>query len=237
MIYENKKIPEIWTHKPSYLKIIKKIFDTNEEMKQVVLTNQQNNEQRDIYNQKLKENFPLLKKQYISGNKFGYDNDLNTLEKSKRNIINIIKVPKIKSLNEEYKEMIKKQNTKIKMLRPDSIKQNLNNILNYRKNIALRFKYNHVKSKGRFNAQLPKSKSQILNSINKSNSISILNRYNNGRLAETNIENRCINDYEDKFMITGMNNKKYKIADDNSIINERSGSNIYNNYTYNIQNK
>ena len=61
MIYENKKIPPIWTRKSSYLKILKKVFHNNYEIRQIALTNERNNELREIYNKKLKENLLLLK--------------------------------------------------------------------------------------------------------------------------------------------------------------------------------
>ena len=63
MIYENKKIPPIWTRKSSYLKILKNVFHNNYEIRQIALTNERNNELREIYNKKLKENLLLLKKQ------------------------------------------------------------------------------------------------------------------------------------------------------------------------------
>jgi hypothetical protein len=84
MIFENKKIPETWIRKSSYLKILKKIFKNNDEIVKVAVSNTKNNEQREIYNQKLKENLPLLKNQYTAGNTFEYDNDLITLVNSRK---------------------------------------------------------------------------------------------------------------------------------------------------------
>ena len=236
MIFENKKIPETWIRKSSYLKILKKIFKNNDEIVKVAVSNTKNNEQREIYNQKLKENLPLLKNQYTAGNTFEYDNDLITLVNSRKKMKNLIKVPKIRSLNEEFKDMMKKQNKKIVISRPDSIKQNLNDILNYRKNIALRFKYNRIKFKNEFNSQLTKSKSQILKSVNKSKQILFNKNLNDLDLIGENAGNVYKKDYEDKLMITGMNNKKYKNVDDNKIIEEYNENN-YQNYKYNIKSK
>ena len=237
MIFENKKIPETWTRKSSYLKILKKIFKNNDEIVKVAVSNTKNNEQREIYNQKLKENLPLLNSQYTVGNTFEYDNDLITLVNSRKKMKNLIKVPKIRSLNEEFKDMMKRQNNKkIVISRPDSIKQNLNNILNYRKNIALRFKYNRIKLKNEFNSQLTKSKSQILNSVNRSKQMLFNKNLFNLDLVGENAGNVYKKDYEDKLMITGMNNKKYKNVDENKIIEEYSENN-YQNYKYNIKSK
>jgi len=65
------------------------------------LANQKYNQQRELYNSKLKENLPLLQhsKSAIE-NSFGYDNDLLTLVNNKRNMKKVINVPKIKSINE-----------------------------------------------------------------------------------------------------------------------------------------
>ena len=90
MIFENKKIPETWTRKSSYLKILKKIFKNNDDIVKVAVANTKNNEQREIYNQKLKENLPLLKNQYTTGNTFEYDNDLITLVNSRKKMKNLI---------------------------------------------------------------------------------------------------------------------------------------------------
>ena len=111
-------------------------------MKSVVLTNLKNNVLKEEYNQKLKENLPRILNKYKSTGKFEYDNDLLTLASHKReNEINNIK--RYKNLNEEYKDMIRKQNIKVEPYKPDSIKENLKNILDYRKKIALRFKYDN----------------------------------------------------------------------------------------------
>ena len=220
MIFENKKIPETWTRKSSYLKILKKIFKNNDDIVKVAVANTKNNEQREIYNQKLKENLPLLKNKYTAGNTFEYDNDLITLVNSRKKMKHLINVPKIRSLNEEFKDMMKKQNKKIVISRPDSIKQNLNDILNYRKNMALRFKYSRVKFKNEFNSKLTKSKSQILNSRNKSRQILFNKNMYNMDLIDESIGNSNKKEYVDKLMITGMNNKKFKNVDDNKIIEE-----------------
>ena len=236
MIYENKKIPETWTRKSSYLKILKKIFTDNEEMKQIALTNHKNNEQRKIYNQKLKENLPLLKNKYTTGNAFEYDNDLMTLVNNRKKLNNKIKIPKIRSLNEEYKEMMKNQIVKSVISKPDSIKQNLNNILNYRKKIALRFKYNHIKFRGKSCAHLNKSKSQILNSIH-NNKLLVMNK--NKDMVDIDYKNNNKKEYEDKLLVTGMNNRKYKIVNKNEVIDENNEIIINNkhNYRYNIKNQ
>jgi len=154
-------------------------------------------------------------------NAFEYDNDLITLLNSKRKMKKVIQIPKIRSLNEEYKEMVKKINLKIEPIKPYSLKQNLKNIINYRKNVALRFKYNKFKIKKKNSILLAKSKSQILDSINK-NDI----RYDVIMSAGT--ENKNIKEYEDKLMITGMNNKKFKKGGNNNAIIEEKYENDKN---------
>ena len=135
-------------------------------------------------------------------------------------------IPKIKSLNEEYKDIIKKQNIIIIKPKPDSINQNLKDIINYRKNIALKFKYNKIKFKNKFNYNnaMTKSRSQILKSNN-----SIYNIYNDinskknyDMIYDYKSDEYHLNkkEYEDKLMITGMNNKKFKYNENNVIIEE-----------------
>ena len=213
LIIENKKIPKTWSNKSSYLKILKKILDNNDEMKQITLANQKYNQQRELYNSKLKEKLPLLQhsKSAIE-NSFGYDNDLLTLVNNKRNMKKVINVPKIKSINEEYKLLVKKLNKKITTPKPDSLRNNLKNILEYRKKIALRFKYNHKKFKDKQNSQITKSKSQIINSLNKYKII-------NDEIKQYEI-NAYEKEYEDKLMITGMNNKKFKNFENDIILEE-----------------
>ena len=235
MILENKKIPESWTHKSSHHIILKKLFKSNSELKKVAITNQQNNELREIYNNKLRESLPNIINEYKSNNKFGYDNDLITLINNKKRMKKMIPIPRMKNLNEEFKDMIKKQNLKIVISKPDSIKENLNNILDYRKKMALRFRYNKIKYKDK-NIQMIKSKSQIINSnniiynintdINQKNNLPSINGYMNKHYQL----NKNIKEYEDKFMITGMNNKKFK-NNDNNIIIEESVENEKNNNT------
>ena len=218
MILENKKIPESWTHKSSHHIILKKLFKSNLELKKIAITNQQNNELREIYNNKLRESLPNIINEYKSNNKFGYDNDLITLINNKKRMKKMISIPRMKNLNEEFKDMIKKQNLKIVISKPDSIKENLNNILDYRKKMALRFRYNKIKYKDK-NIQMIKSKSQIIN-------LPSINGYMNKHYQL----NKNIKEYEDKFMITGMNNKKFK-NNDNNIIIEESIENEKNNNT------
>lgn len=218
MIFENKNIPNSWKNKPSYFSILKKVFNNNDEIIKLAITNHKNNEQKEKYNQKLRENLPLLKHQSLTGNEFEYDNDLTTLVNSKRKMKKIIKIPKMMTLNEEYKNMIRKQNKKVEIIRPDSIRQNLKDILNYRKNIAMRFKYNNLNNKYKLNSHLTKSKSQILNSMNNKNRLIL---YNNKGLANDNIRYSDKKEYEDKLMITGMNNKKYKKINE-AIIEEKN---------------
>jgi hypothetical protein len=207
---------------------MKKILK-NEDMKSVVLTNLKNNVLKEEYNQKLKENLPRILNKYKSSGKFEYDNDLLTLASHKRsNKINNIK--RYKNLNEEYKDMIRKQNIKVEVYRPDSIKENLKNILDYRKQIALRFKYDNdnIQKNNKMNLAIQKSKSQILNSIKNSkyNTVSTSHdnkslknikspdymkfRNNSGVFKNSQGKNHIIKEYEEIFMITGMNNKKYK---------------------------
>ena len=220
MIYENKKIPSIWTRKASYFKILKNVFDNNYEIQQIALTNEKNNELREIYNKKLKDNLILFRRQNANENQFGYDTELNTLINNQNKLKHFKKISKMKSLNEEFKEIIKKQNLKVPLSKPDSIKQNLNNILSYRKKIAARFKYNKIKLKKRFNLQLLKSKSQILNSKINKNQLIMAKNNENEYLDNVNDESINKKEYEDKLMITGMNNKKYKDFHDDNIMEE-----------------
>ena len=207
MIYENKKIPSIWTRKASYFKILKNVFDNNYEIQQIALTNEKNNELREIYNKKLKDNLILFRRQNANENLFGYDTELNTLINNQNKLKHFKKISKMKSLNEEFKEIIKKQNLKVPLSKPDSIKQNLNNILSYRKKIAARFKYNKINIKNKSN-QL---KQLIMNKKNENENLPHVN---------DNDENINKKEYEDKLMITGMNNKKYKDFYDDNIMEE-----------------
>ena len=235
MLIENKTIPESWTNKPTYIKIMKKVLK-NEEMKAIAIANIKNNMKREEYNRNLKENLPKIIQQFKVGSSYGYDNDLMTLKDNKKS--NIKSEKRFQSLSEEYKDMIKKQNLVIKPPRPDSIKENLKNILDYRRKIANRFKYNNFNIKSSKNSSiLPKSRSQIINSIQKSkfNTISIDNKKlkplnnvksyiyrNKSNAFNNNITNKSVTkkEYEDKFMITGMNNKKFKdIIIEESVVN------------------
>ena len=220
MIYENKKIPPIWTRKSSYLKILKNVFHNNYEIRQIALTNERNNELREIYNKKLKENLLLLKKQNKKENPLGYDSELTNLINNQKRLKRLKQTTKIKSIHEEIKEMLIKQTLKVPLSKPDSIKQNLNNILSYRKKIAARFKYNKFKFKKKINLQLLKSKSQILNSKIKKNQLIMAKNNENEYLDNVNDESINKKEYEDKLMITGMNNKKYKNVEDDKIIEE-----------------
>ena len=238
MLIENKTIPESWTNKPTYIKIMKKVLK-NEEMKSIAISNIKNNMLREEYNRNLKENLPKIIQQFKAGPSYGYDNDLMTLKDDIKN--NVKSEKRFQSLSEEYKDMIKKQNLVIKPPRPDSIKENLKNILDYRRKIANRFKYNNFNIKSsKHSSILPKSRSQIINSIQKSkfNTISIDNKklkplnnvksyiYRNKSNKSNVFNNNAINksvtkkEYEDKFMITGMNNKKFKdIIIEESVVN------------------
>ena len=220
MIYENKKIPPIWTRKSSYLKILKNVFHNNYEIRQIALTNERNNELREIYNKKLKENLLLYKKQNKKENPLGYDSELTKLINNQKRLKRLKQTTKIKSIHEEIKEMLIKQTLKVPLSKPDSIKQNLNNILSYRKKIAARFKYNKFKFKKKINLQLLKSKSQILNSKINQNQLIMAKNNENEYLDNVNDESINKKEYEDKLMITGMNNKKYKNVDDDKIIEE-----------------
>ena len=247
MIIENKPIPEKWKNKPSYLKIMKKVLK-NEDMKTIAVTNMKNNIIKAEYNKNLKDNLPKIMDKFKVNSSYEYDNDLMTLVNSRRS--NIKKDKRFQSIHEEYKDMIKKQNLKIEPPRPDSLRENLKNIVEYRKKMALRFKYNNYNikiDKGKNNSLLPKSRSQILNSkqslkyntISTSDNKSIKDNSNNknyifrnrSNFLKNNLSNKEKNskEYEDKFMITGMNNKKFK---DTIIIEEEPISNIEINENY-----
>lgn len=235
MLIENKTIPESWTNKPTYKKIMKKVLK-NEEMKAIAIANIKNNIMREEYNRNLKGNLPKIIQQFKVGSSYGYDNDLMTLKDNKKS--NVKSEKRFQSLSEEYKDMIKKQNLVIEPPRPDSIKENLKNILDYRRKIANRFKYNNFNIKScKHNSILPKSRSQIINSIQNSkfNTISIDNKKlkplnnvksyiyrNKSNVFNNNATNKTVTkkEYEDKFMITGMNNKKFKdIIIEESVVN------------------
>ena len=140
--------------------------------------------------------------------------------------------------------MIKRQNFKIEPPRPDSLRENLKNIVEYRRKMALRFKYNNFNPKiGINNSVLPKSRSQIINSnqnlkykyntISTSDNKSIKDNSKNKNYLFRNRSNFLKNnlsskekhnkEYEDKFMITGMNNKNFK---DTTIIEEETINNV-----------
>ena len=231
---------------------MKKILK-NEDMKSVVLTNLKNNILKEEYNQKLKENLPRILNKYKSSGKFEYDNDLLTLASHKRNNeINNIK--RYKNLNEEYKDMIRKQNIKVEAYRPDSIKENLKNILDYRKQIALRFKYDNdnIQKNNKMNLAIPKSRSQILKSIKNPKYNTVSTSHDNKSLKNIkNIKNpdymkfrnnsdvfknysqdknHVVKEYEEIFMITGMNNKKYKdnIIEEDQDKNKKESNRIRN---------
>lgn len=227
---------------------MKKILK-NEDMKSVVLTNLKNNALKEEYNQKLKENLPSILNKYKSNGKFEYDNDLLTLASHKRDNENN-NIKRYKNLNEEYKDMIRKQNIKVEAYRPDSIKENLKNILDYRKQIALRFKYDNdnIQKNNKMNLAIQKSKSQILNSIKNSkyNTVSTSHdnkslkniknpdymkfRNNSGVFKNSQDKNHVIKEYEEIFMITGMNNKKYKdtIIEEDQEKNKKESKGIRN---------
>jgi hypothetical protein len=238
MIIENKTIPQSWTNKPTYMKIMRKVLK-NEDMKGIAVSNIKNNIIKAEYNRNLKENLPKILQKNSS---FEFDNDLMTLVANKK--YNIKSTKRFQNINEEYKEMIKKQNIKCEAPRPDSIKENLKNILDYRKKMATRFKYNNSNIKiNKHNYILPKSRSQILNSFQKyklntistsdhktlkeTNNIKSYIYRNKSKIFDNNLTNKekTIKEYEDKFMITGMNNKQFK----DTIIEENVGNYDDNN--------
>ena len=252
MIIENRPIPEIWKNKPTYLKVLKKVLK-NEDMKNIAVSNIKNNILKEEYNNNLKENLEKILEKFKSNSKYEYDNDLMTLVNNRKS--NIKTTKRYKSLNEEYNNIIKKQNIKIELPRPDSIKENLKNILDYRKKLALRFKYNNDNMKNyKLNSALHISRSQVWNSVQRSkyNTISTSNDNNNKpikgynniysynhknsndlNILENNLinKNKTIKEYEDKFMITGMNNKQFKsdiIEEENSIYNGSDNNRISN---------
>lgn len=243
MIIENKPIPEIWRNKPTYLKILKKVLK-NDDMKNIAIMNSKNNLLKEDYNNHLKQIFPKILEKYKANSKYEYDNDLMTLANNKRNKIKNVKG--YKSLNEEYNGIIKNQNVKVELPRPDSIKENLKNILDYRKKLALRFNYNNYNIKNnKINSAIHISRSQVWNSIQNSkyNTISTSNdnrtvnglnniyNYNdrNNKNNNLNKKNIIIKEYEDKFMITGMNNKQFKdviIEEEENKYNEKIHRNV-----------
>jgi len=225
MIVENKSIPSALVNKPKFLKILKNVLK-NDDIKSIALTNARNNKLRAEYNKNLKQNFPKILEKYRNIKNFEYDNDLMTLEYNKKHIAKDPK--KFKDINEEFKDIVKKMNVKEESPKPDSIRENLKNIFNYRKKMAMRFKYNNIKN-NKLNIALLKSKSQILQKKNLNNNINTRNnmvtlkllknitsnsmcyRKNNDNLKGIlKHKNNTVNQYEEQFMITGMNNKKYK---------------------------
>ena len=250
MIIENKPVPEKWKSRPSYLKIMKKVLK-NEDMKTIAVTNMKNNIIKAEYNKNLQENLPKIIDKFKVKSSYEYDNDLMTLVNNRRS--NIKKEKRFKSINEEYKDMIKKQNLKVEHPKPDSLRENLKNIVEYRKKLALRFKYNNYNIKiGKNKSALPKSRSQIINSnkslkykyntISTSDNKSIKDNSNNKNYIFKNRTNFLKNslshkeehskEYEDKFMITGMNNKQFKdttIIEEEPINNAEINDNFHNN--------
>jgi hypothetical protein len=229
MLIENKEIPEKWTNKKSFLKILKKAL-RNEDIRNIYVKNMDDNIQKAKYNEKLKQNLPKIMEKYRNKSAYEVDNDLMTLINNRKNIINPVK--KFMNINEEFNYIIKQQNMKIESPKPDSIKENLKNILEYRRQIASRFNYNKFCNNGK--NLIKKSRSQIMKSnhnsqfytINTNNDKSLNKVYNlksYNHFSNKNIRNNYVikekikKEYEDKFMITGMNNKKFK---DNYIIEE-----------------
>lgn len=231
MLIENKPIPDKWIHKKSFLKILKKAL-RSEDVKNIFVKNIDDNIQRGKYNDKLKENLPKLMDKYKNKSAYEIDSDLSTLIIPKRS--NNKPFRQFRNINDEYNYIIKKQNIKKESPRPDSIKENLNNILEYRKKIASRFKYTKfcdVKSN-----VIKKSRSQIMNPIDNSNFYTLstnndkksvkkicnlkkCNNFNYKSNDNISIKEQIKKIYEDKFMITGMNNKNYK---DNNTIEEEN---------------
>ena len=239
MIIGNKPIPPTWTNEQKHLKIVKKILK-NEDLKTIAFTNMRNNILKEEYNKKLKKSLPNILKKYQKGFNYEYDNDLITLASNKKS--NNHSVKRFKSLNDEFEEIIKKQNIRVEPYKPDSIKENLNNILDYRKKIALRFKYNNkeIYENNKRNLILPKSRSQLVNSIlgskyntvSTSNDNSSLNRVKNPHYmknSNSTISKRLVmKDYEDKFLITGINHKEFnnnKNIEENLKYNKNNGKN------------
>lgn len=212
MILENKPIPQVIQQSPNYTKMLYKIIDKNK-LNSKILSNTIDNAKHDEYNKRLKINLSNLLSRYKKNTIFDLDNDLKTMKEYKtRNKINDFS--SIKSLDEEFKEIIKKQNTKILIKKPDALKENYSCILKYRKNIALRFKFDKI-------AKLKKSKSNL--ELNNKNDI-----YNVGPLSNKHYNhstkkklNELFNKqkYIDKFLITGLNNNKFQpeiIKEENS---------------------
>ena len=221
MIIENKSIPEAWIKKPEYLKIIRKVLK-NKEMKNLAIKNIKNNIQKDEYNNNLKENLPKILK---TNSPYGYDNDLMTLPNKRKSNA---KIKIYKNINDEYNDMIKKQNTKINGIVPTQISQNLKNILEYRKKLALKYNIYNTKSNNP-NLVLQKSKSQNNNLIKKCNfntistgneepttkGINNIKYYihrNKSNFLKNNLtdKEKAIKEYKENYQITEMNNKQLR---------------------------
>ena len=189
-------------------------------MKSIEISNIKNNILKEEYNQKLEKNLPEILNGYKNNIKYEYDNDLITLAYKKKS--NNYSVTRFKNLNDEFKEIMKKQNIKVESNKPDSIKENMKNIFDYRKKIALRFKYNNNginNNKNKKNLILQKSRSQIMNLFKNSKDNTLSTK--NGNISLNGIKNQyymknnnstlskdlVVKEYKKKFLITGMNHK------------------------------
>ena len=226
MLLENKSFPYVWKIKPANLKIMKGILK-NKEMKTIAIRNIKNDLIKEEYNRNLKENYPKLLDGCKTKSHYEFDNDLMTLDYCQKR--NIKSERRFENIHEEFKEILKMQNLKIESPKPYSIKENLKDIFDYRKKIALRFKYNNNNIKNnKLRFLLPKSSSQIINSIRNSDYNTINTSLNKSIKGITNIKcnnswkinnsmnnnknkkEKIIKEYEDKFMISGINKKEFK---------------------------
>lgn len=214
---ENKTIPQLWKSNSNYKRIISKVMkDEQIAMKSII--NSINNHKSEEYNKKLKEKYPNLLKKYRNKKSFfEIDEELMALRDYQQT--NKVKEQSMKTLDEEYKELIEKQNSKIEPKKPDSLKENLNDILQYRKRISLRFKYDKFKF---IKKCLPKSKSQLMiDNLSYIHNIPLFNNPTNVLNSPfNNISNSMTSKYQDEFLITGMNNKQFASPIGSSIIKE-----------------
>lgn len=241
LLKSNKKIPEIWTKTQCYQKIMKN-FLLNENTKKLMIQNMLNNEQRIEYNQKLRQNLPKIIHKTSSYENLAFDHDLIDVIKMKRNRIkeSALLGRKYKTLNEEYKDIIKEQNEKIVSPKIDSIEYNKNNILEYRKKIALKFKYYYEPKNNLIFEQENLKNNKIQSAFVKSKScvdindkdFNIKDISDNG-LMKKNIRNpfKIISKIKERnfsalkkgnenpFLVTGMNNKKFSFQKRNEFNN------------------
>ena len=257
LIKGNKKIPEIWTKSQCYGKLMRK-FLFNEDIKKIIKQNILNNEQRFEYNKKLKQNLPKIINKSSSYENLAFDSDLIDVMKMKSYRLKESELfcKKFKTLNEEYRDLIKEQNKKNISLGSDSILFNKNNILEYRRKIALKYKNYYEPKNSVISEQENLKNNKIHSEFVKSKSFSTLEDKNFNKKetnenpfikkdncnpfrvisktkiknpnSKTKVRNPSAFKKENKnlFLVTGIENKKFSFQSKNELKN--NWRNYYN---------